>query len=183
MPFPDFLPANELAGLLDITPRRLAMLAAEGHVPAAKRGIYQVRPTIHGYLRYLHELAEVKDGSGTLTSQRARLTQAKADIAEMQRRRLLSEMLPADQVATAWAAIVNRVRARLLAIPSKFAPRVVITRKPADAQVVLQNAIDEALGELAETPIYIVDDRGQRGRRNGANDHADVRAAAEADDL
>jgi hypothetical protein len=65
-------------------------------------------------------------------------------------RRLL---LPRDEVTAAVQAAFARVRARLLAIPTKAAPQVVLLKTIAEVKALLTALIHEALQELSETEV------------------------------
>jgi phage terminase Nu1 subunit (DNA packaging protein) len=52
-------------------------------------------------------------GNPSLLAERARLTKAKADIAEMENQRMLGEPVPAAQVGAVWAEIAGHIRAHI----------------------------------------------------------------------
>jgi len=54
---PETIRATELAGLLGITPDRLAQLAAAGHVTKAQRGQYRLAESIRLYTSHLRSPA------------------------------------------------------------------------------------------------------------------------------
>jgi hypothetical protein len=89
-------------------------------------------PKAESEARKEHYLAELK---------KIELDQAKA------------KLLPADEVKRAVAAAFGRVRAKLLAIPSKAAPVLARKMEPAQAFAIVQEHIYEALTELAGTKI------------------------------
>ena len=62
-------------------------------------------------------------------------------------------LLPRDEVTAAVQAAFSRVRARLLAIPTKAAPQVVLLKTVAEVKALLTTLIHEALQELSETEI------------------------------
>src|SRR5689334_14920481 len=84
---------------------------------------------------------------------RARRERANADLSEMQAARLRGELLPADQVSRAVTGAFARVRARMLSLPTKAAPRVVGKGSLAEVQALLAGYVEEALAELAETVV------------------------------
>ena len=55
-----------------------------------------------------------------------RLTKAKADIAEMQAKRLAGDLVDVDHVTDVWCDAVANFRARTLAIAHKAAPLVAV---------------------------------------------------------
>jgi phage terminase Nu1 subunit (DNA packaging protein) len=181
-PLPDDIGVEELARLLSLTARRLSMLAAEGIIPKAKRGRYPFIASVQGYVRYLKEAAGEGVNNDSLTKQRARLTRSKADIAELQRSRLMGEVIPANEVVAMNTSIASTVRTKLLTVPTKYAARLTMIKKPADAETILRSGIEEALEDLARLGVAPAERTpGGRARRR---DHAeDIPATAEADDF
>ena len=88
---------EELGKLLNVTTSSLRNLAREGVIPKPQRGLYQVFGSVQGYMNMLRK--EEKDDS--YTTARARMTSAKADVTELQRGRLLGELIPANEVLAA----------------------------------------------------------------------------------
>src|SRR4051812_6403090 len=147
-------PAETIARLLDLTPRRVQQLVAEGVIPKAERGRYELVPVVRAYIRYLRERALSQDlGSDAFVQHRARLTKARADMAELEHAQMLGELVPAAQVEEAWAAIVAVMRTRLLALPTKLAPRLVALNHEAVIQDALRAEIADGLAELSQARI------------------------------
>lgn len=113
-------------------------------------------------------------GDLDLNEQRARLAKEQADAAEMKNAMMRRELLPASDVAAYLGAALARVRARLLAVPPKAAPLCHAAGSVARAEIVIREAITEALLELSGTTIE--DMCGGAG-----DDVGDPEAAAEAD--
>ena len=92
----------------------------------------------------------------------------------MERSRLRGELLPANEVRAGWSQIVAQVKMRLLAIPSKIAARLAVTRTAAECKALVDVEIREALEALATIPIADKPDedapRRGRGRPRGAGD-------------
>ncbi len=95
------------------------------------------------------------DGEGrtALAAERARLACAQADMQEMKNAALRGALLPRDEVTAAVQAAFARVRARLLAIPTRAAPRVVLLKGIAEVKALLTALVHEALQELSETKV------------------------------
>jgi hypothetical protein len=64
---------------------------------------------------------------------------------------LAGELVPAADTEAAWLAVAGAVRSRLLAIPTKTAPRIVALKTPAEAQALLRKEINA--GAPAALPI------------------------------
>src|SRR4051812_40185685 len=97
-----------VAKLLAISERRVQQLSAQGYIPRAAHGKYDLVPSIRGYIRYLREAGvgsgEVSDAVA-FTKHRARLIKERANLAEIERKRLEKELIPAAQIQPVWAAI------------------------------------------------------------------------------
>ena len=77
-------PAKTIANLFNLTERRVQQMAAEGIIPKAERGKYELVGCVRGYIKYLQERAFGKDvGQSDTFIERARLLRAKADEAEI----------------------------------------------------------------------------------------------------
>lgn len=80
---------------------------------------------------------------------RTRKINAEAEIAELELQRIKATMCFTADVVRAWETVLHACRAKLLAVPTKMAPVLAST---SDAGVVkdrLEDAIREALSELA----------------------------------
>jgi len=118
---------DDIARLLKLTPRRVQQLTAEGMIPKEERGRYRLEPAVHGYIDFLRgKLGSEGRAADSFSTQRARLYQARADIAEVERARLAGDLLPADEIEAPWVDMIAIVKTGLLAIPAKMAPRLAV---------------------------------------------------------
>ena len=90
-------------------------------------------------------------------------------------RRLL---LPRDEVSAAVQAAFARVRARMLAIPTRAAPQVILLKSIAEVKALLTELGHEALQELAATAV--VPEEGQ-APTDDAHDDAALFLAGDVD--
>ena len=93
------------------------------------------------------------DGDLDLTEERARKAKHEADRIEMQNAVTRGDLLPREDVDAAVMGAFARVRARVIGLPTKVAPMVVGMEVPAEIEVVVRKAVNEALKELAETNV------------------------------
>lgn len=147
-------PVETIARLFDLTPRRVQQLASEGVIPRAAKGRYELLPSVRGYVAFLR--SRIEGEGGDYGAQRARLTRAKADMAEREAAQMAEELIPADDIEAAWTAVTASMRARLLGIPAKVAPQLVATKNFVEVQAIVRDAIYEALAELATVVIEVV---------------------------
>ena len=139
--------------VLGISRAGVSKLNVDGVLPRAGRGLFDLPACVQAYLR--HKLVKAKASDVTaqsLVAERSRLTKIKADAAEVEARKLAGELVPAADIETAWLAVAGAVRSRLLAIPTRTAPRIVALKTPAEAQALLRKEINAALAAIAATP-------------------------------
>lgn len=145
---------RDLADLFDYTTQRVDQLVDDGIVVKRARGKYAIWESIRGLI--LHRDTKKKnqwDGggedAGDYEAHRARLTKAKADVAEIGAAIAKGQAHDAGAVETVWTEMLMNCRSKLLALPTRLAPRL---RKETDLAVVkdiLEAAVTEALSELA----------------------------------
>lgn len=80
---------------------------------------------------------------------RAKHEHHKAEIAEMEAKKMAGELVLAEDVLHEWQGVVANVRARLLALPSKLAARGHKAKTRGDLERILREGVSEALAELA----------------------------------
>ena len=178
-------PQSTIAKLLDLTERRVRQLTAEGVIPRADRGQYELVPAVQGYIRFLRERAIKGDAvtSAELGASRAALLKARARMATLEADQFEATLLSRPDVERAWAAILANCRARLLTVPSKTAQAIVYLETPTQISSLLTTAISEALDELTTLPVYVDRDQGahRQSGDGGADGAEDDEAAADMD--
>lgn len=148
---------ENLAQLLEITPRRIQQLTAQGIIPKSAHGRYTLESAVKGYIRFLRDRklpGDASPGDGTeaddFQKSRAKLYREKAEQEAMKRQKLAGELVPVDQIETVWRSVTMAVRSHLLAIPSKCAVRVGMCKNAVEAQALLRREVEEALLELSK---------------------------------
>jgi phage terminase Nu1 subunit (DNA packaging protein) len=144
--------SKDLAELFGYSAKRIEQLADEGIVVKRSRGKYALWESIKGLV--LHRDTKKKnqwdgDEGGSYEEHRARLTAAKADVAEISAAIAKGQAHDAGAVEAVWTDMLMNARSKLLALPTRLAPKL---RKANDLAVVkdiLETAITEALNELA----------------------------------
>ncbi len=169
---------KDLAELFGYTTQRIDQLVDEGFVVKRSRGKYSVWESIKGLI--LHRDTKKKnqwDGEegGDYEAHRARLTKAKADVAEIQASIAKGQAHDAGAVEAVWTDMLMNCRSKLLGMPSKLAPKL---RKETDLAVckdLIEQAVHEALAELASyDPVRVTNEYLQTHR-------LDVAPAAEVE--
>lgn len=93
-----------------------------------------------------------------LTEEKARLTREQADKAEMENEVRRGELLERGLVDRAVIGAFARVRAKLLAIPAKLAPRMAREMDAAEAEGMIRASVIDTLRELSETDVGQLED-------------------------
>lgn len=151
-----------LAKLFNLTAVRIHQLASDGVVIRVARGKYDLWQSIRNYIKYLQERkvnqwsgSKEADNPGDYETHRARLTKAKADIAELDAELKKGTAHDAEAVSIVWADMIGNARAKLLSLPTTLASQLegmtIQERKEA-----IQHGVNEALKELADYSPEIV---------------------------
>lgn len=151
-------PVQTICKILDLTEARVGQLVKQGVFQKKERGRYELVPVVRAYIHYLRDRA-VKGDTTTgddYAAHRARLTKAKADMAEMEREQMANRLIPADDVEQAWCEVVANFRAKMLSIPTQAAADAQAATTLAEAKQVLKVKVNEALDELAQVRVEVV---------------------------
>ena len=146
---------SECAEWLDISERRFRELLDEGVIERADKGAYDLKTVVQQYVRNLREIAAGRGGGESQANKAgedARLARARADKAEMELAEARGLLVPVDQFSDALNAAVQIMRTRVLAIPTKVAPRVG-AKDIAAAEGVIRAEVFEALKELSTVQV------------------------------
>lgn len=149
-------PIGIIAKLLDLSERRVQQLSREGVIPKAQRGQYDLIAAVRGYVRYLRDQAvQAQAGAPDYASERARYIRARADLAEMKAEEKRRALIAADEVETAWIAVLALLRTRLLALPDRLAPQAFEQLTVGDTRNLIRAAIREVLDDLSEPDVQL----------------------------
>ncbi len=88
-----------------------------------------------------------------LDKERARLAAAQANKAELELAKLQGELIPTDIVSRAWQKLCLEMRAKVLAIPVKAAPKVVLMKDPKEAHGYLKAHCHDSLESISEIDV------------------------------
>jgi phage terminase Nu1 subunit (DNA packaging protein) len=177
---PTTFPLDFISKLLDLTPRRVQQLSAEGVIPKAERGRYELVPAIQGYIRYLKERSIKADTSGDdYNAHRTRLTKTRADLAELEKAQIEEQLIPASDVERAWIDVSQNMRQKLLAFPQRVAPEVYAAEKLIEVKSILKDNIYDALKEISEVEVRVTQPlRGSESGEDSAENTSQPSTAA-----
>lgn len=127
-------------------------LINKGVIERKPRGEYDLDECREAYIHHLRDRAagrvKVNGAGSSLTDQRARLAKEQADAKEMENEVLRGKLVQIEDVAASLENQLDRVRTKLLAIPSKVAPEAHAAPDPKEARDIIENTIVDALNEL-----------------------------------
>ena len=146
-----------LSEILAVSERTLSTWQKDGLPIEQKQGrenLYDTAKVIQ-WLIQRHGLSLTRSGGEVLDleAEKARLTKAQADSAELKLAQQQGQLLAANEVQAVWEDYILACRAKLLAMPSKLAAILAHESEPTLVQVTLQAAIHEALNELSQAHL------------------------------
>jgi phage terminase Nu1 subunit (DNA packaging protein) len=137
--------------LLGVSKSEVKRLVDESIIKKDLRGTYDLLHSLKGYIGYLQvRSGGTKGVSADYQEERARLTKAQADKAEMDAALMAGKLVDIDQLSTEWETMLMSMKAKLIAIPSKVAPLVADEDNPGIIQAMIDDYMREALQELAQ---------------------------------
>lgn len=153
MPHPDLteIPKKQLAEWLGLTTRQVTNLADQGmpRRAAGHRVFFPWPEALHWYIQ------NVKDGARSGDDEKQKLTtrrlQVEVDLAELALAKEREQVVTLDYMEEQLRRPLERLRAKLLNVPGKYAPAMVGLRSTAEAQTRLEGMVAEAMGSLSDT--------------------------------
>lgn len=136
-----------VAAWLGLTERRVRQLRDEGVISEKQPGLYDLQATVTKYIIFL------RNGSGkiNLNDERAGLTRAKREAAEMENKVRMGELHRTQDIETGLKTVFLNIRGRFLALPAKLSPTLASMGGNQTAIFdELKQAIDETLEELSD---------------------------------
>ncbi len=143
------LTAKEFADLIGISTRQVDNLVVEGlpRVKRPKRFMYPAAKCVRWYLEWKLERAKREKAPAPSSNAKDRKMLAEAKLAELDVAVREGALIALETVEGELAGILQRIRARLLAAPQKFAPRLVGLRSIPETLVALEPCIAELMTE------------------------------------
>lgn len=161
-----------------ISEMQVSKLVKLGVVIRTERGQYDFLQSTKNYIRYLQNRKanqhDGTEGAEGYEGHRARLTKAKADISEVQAALLKGTAHEASAIQAEWSDMIGSARTKLLALPSKLAPKVHGQESLAVVRAELETAVLEALNELSQYEPTLVTRRYVAGHQQDLDTSAEV---------
>jgi len=147
--------AGVLADMLGIKQTTVRHLASSGVMPRVRNGRYKMRDCVHNYVMQLRIQSKNPESSSTdekpeLRDMQAKHEAVKLQMSEMQLKLMQGKLHRSEDVERVMTNMFASMRAKLLSLPSRVAPRVAETSDPTEVMAILQADIYDALRELAE---------------------------------
>lgn len=135
-----------IAAWLDLTPRRVRQLRDSGVLPETRAGLWSLQETVVRYVQYLRKGA---DGAN-LNEERARLTKAKREAAELENRIRSSDLHTTADIEAGLKTVFLNIRSRFLSLPARLAPEAIaLGGDQAAVYDLLETAVKETLDALS----------------------------------
>lgn len=140
----------EVAKHIGVSPKYVNDLINDGVIERKGRGEYDLNECRDAYIKKLREAAAGRSSSGELdlVAERARLAKEQADAKEMENAIERGELVYIEDVAKQIEGQMTKVRTKILAIPTKYAPELHSLASAREVQLTLEQALTEALNEL-----------------------------------
>ncbi len=149
---------NVVADWLALTPRRVRQLRDEGVLIEKSPGLYDLQSSVVRYISYLRK----GSGNTNLTDERAMLTRAKREAADMENEVRRGNLHSTEDIEKGLATMCLNIRGRLSTLPAKLSGE--LAQMDGDRAGIfdkLKKAIDEALEDLSSYSVALaVEDGG-----------------------
>lgn len=136
--------SKAVASWLGLTERRIRQMRDAGIIREARPGLYDMKPTVQAYLAYL------RNNTGDLNQQRAELTKAKKELAELELGERKGNLHRTEDVEQALTTMLMNFRTKIMSMPAKLAKTVAGMSESAEIYDLLKKETDEALDELSD---------------------------------
>jgi hypothetical protein len=162
---PDGLPktfsTQQMKFFTGLSVARLDQLTQSGVIDRPAKGVYAADSVV----RYINFLRRSGEGPRDWQSARVELAREKLALLKLERSEREGQLLRKDDVRNLGVSIMTTTKNRLLAVAPALAPRLVGLRSPMEGRELVNDAICDALSEIAA--LGEVHEKAGR-RRNGA---------------
>lgn len=144
-----------LANLFGLTTRSIRRLENEGVIKKVTRGKYLLQDNVKSYITYIKTLSDLKEnkseeGKIDYDEEHALLERRKREKIELELAAMRGTMHYSEDVERVMNDMLSNFKAKILALPSRAAPRIITLSTIADIQEILQNEVLDALNEMSQ---------------------------------
>ena len=152
-----------VADWLGLTERRVRQLRDEGIIEEARPGLYELKPTVTRYIRYLGGA-----GKENLNTERTKLTAEKRKAAQMDNALREGTLHSTEDIELGLKTICLNIRGRFMALPAKLSPELAsMGGDQTGIFDLLKGAIDEALEELSDFRVALAERNTENEEEGG----------------
>lgn len=180
----------ELEECFGVTRQYLGQLETEGVIKKTAKNTWPVFETVQAFVEKVRNRKRNQWDSGGENAdfelERAMLTKAKREQAEIQTSILKGRVHEGEAVKACWLDMLMAARAKLLSVGVRVAPLVAPKDRIAEARAIIDEMINEALTELADYSPTRIAERTDLKRLNTSavpGDSELLGTAAEADGI
>jgi phage terminase Nu1 subunit (DNA packaging protein) len=152
MTMPREIGTEDLALLLGLDDRSVRRLAKKGVFVRGELG-FDVADSVRRYIAHREGIIAEQHGSGEYAKARSALFIERAAKMKLEREEREGALVRVSDVIAMMSNLVGVAKQRLLAIPTKCAPLLIMKRAPAEVMTILTKEIREALEELANAEV------------------------------
>ncbi|MEC2074576.1 type IV toxin-antitoxin system AbiEi family antitoxin domain-containing protein [Metabacillus fastidiosus] len=140
---------KEISEMLGLSDRRIRQLADEGALVKIAHGKFDLPASIQTYIKFLVE-KEKPTGEIDKTEEEALWTRARRQKTELELQIMRGELHRSEDVKRVMNDMLGTFRAKILSIPSKFAPQIIGKTEIPPVKDILKKGVHEALEELSD---------------------------------
>lgn len=140
---------SEISEIFGISPRRIQQLAKEGVFVRASHGKFDLSASVKSFVEYQVEREKTEEELDKATEE-ALWTRARRQKTELELQIMRGELHRSEDVKRVMNDMLGAFRAKILSIPSKFAPQIVGKTEIPPVKDVLKKGVHEALEELSD---------------------------------
>jgi phage terminase Nu1 subunit (DNA packaging protein) len=160
----------DLAQLLGLTERAITKLATKRIFRRVTEGVFDLPDSVQAYLAYREGVVADQHGQGDFGRARAALFLERSRLTRLRREEVEGTLVPVAQFVAGWSQVCAVFRNKMLAIPSKLAPRLIGLKVAGDGEVLVRREIYEALEALADGELRMIEPRRPPRRTGTRND-------------
>lgn len=146
--------AGVISSMFGYSERWVRQLADDGIIDRLKSGSYELIPTTQKYINHLKLKAEanIDDLSEELDlhEEKTLHEKAKREIAEIELALMKGEVHKGENIKYVMTDMLSRVRTKLLGLPSKLSPMLVMRDEASQIKNIMDDEIYDILTELAD---------------------------------
>ena len=138
-----------LSEMIGVTTRHLSNLEKAGAIVKVAKGGYDLTRSVRAFCQYLRDQKQKTEETGYEVD-KARKMSADADLAEIEAGKAAGKLVETRVIRRRWESAVIACRTKLLTIPDRTAPKVIVASSLDAAKKILNEEICDALESLTE---------------------------------